>query len=46
MMEKSAQAGEGGGACTGKKDNLVFLIYKEIQTGAVAKSYTTNSLLK
>jgi hypothetical protein len=31
---------------TDKKENLIFLIYKEIQTGAVAKSYVTNSLLK
>ncbi len=25
---------------TDKKENKIFLIYKEIQTGAVAKSYT------
>ncbi len=31
---------------TDKKENLIFLIYKEIRTGAVAKSYITNSLLK
>jgi hypothetical protein len=30
---------------TDKKDNKVFLIYKEIQNGAVAKSYMTNGLL-
>jgi phenylalanyl-tRNA synthetase alpha subunit len=31
--------------CTDKKDNQIFPIYKEIQNGAVAKSYITNSLL-
>jgi hypothetical protein len=30
---------------TDKKENQTFLIYKEIQNGAVAKSYTTNGLL-
>jgi hypothetical protein len=30
---------------TDKKDNKIFLIYKEIQNGAVAKSYMTNGLL-
>ncbi len=30
---------------TDKKENLIFLIYKEIQSGAVAKSYMTNGLL-
>jgi hypothetical protein len=30
---------------TDKKENLIFLIYKEIQNGAVAKSYITNGLL-
>ncbi len=35
-------------ACIGytdKKENKIFLIYKEIQNGAVAKSYMTNGLL-
>jgi hypothetical protein len=32
-------------ACTDKKENKIFLIYKEIQKGSVAKSYMTNSLL-
>jgi hypothetical protein len=32
-------------ACTDKKENQIFLIYKEIQSGAVAKSYMTNGLL-
>jgi hypothetical protein len=31
--------------CTDKKENLIFLIYKEIHNGAVAKSYLTNGLL-
>jgi hypothetical protein len=30
---------------TDKKENLIFLIYKDIQNGAVAKSYMTNGLL-
>jgi hypothetical protein len=30
---------------TDKKVNQIFLIYKEIQNGAVAKSYMTNGLL-
>ncbi len=28
-----------------KKENQIFLKYKEIQSGAVAKSYMTNGLL-
>jgi hypothetical protein len=28
------------------KKNLIFLIYKEIHNGAVAKSYMTNGLLR
>ncbi len=32
-------------ACTDKKENKIFLIYKEIQTGAVVKSYMTDDLL-
>jgi hypothetical protein len=28
-----------------KKENKMFLIYKKIQNGAVAKSYMTNGLL-
>jgi hypothetical protein len=31
--------------CTDKKENKIFLIYKEIQKGAVAQSYMTNGLL-
>ncbi len=27
------------GSCTDKKENQIFLIYKEIQSGAVVKSY-------
>jgi hypothetical protein len=30
--------------CTDKKENQIFLIFKEIQSGAVAKSYMTNGL--
>jgi hypothetical protein len=30
---------------TDKKEKNIFLIYKEIQSGAVAKSYLTNGLL-
>ncbi len=30
---------------TDKKENQIFLIYKEIQTGSRAKSYMTNGLL-
>jgi hypothetical protein len=30
---------------TDKEENKIFLIYKEIQNGAVAKSYRTNGLL-
>jgi hypothetical protein len=30
---------------TDKKDNQIFLIYKEIQSGAVAKSYMRKGLL-
>ncbi len=30
---------------TDKKENQIFLIDKEIQNGAVAKSYMTNGLL-
>ncbi len=31
--------------CTDKKENKIFLIYKEIQNGAFAKSYMTNGFL-
>ncbi len=30
---------------TDKKENQIFLIYREIQSGAVAKSHMTNGLL-
>jgi hypothetical protein len=30
---------------TAKKENQIFLIFKETQNGAVAKSYMTNGLL-
>jgi hypothetical protein len=32
------------GRYTDKKENKIFLIYKEIQSGAVAKTYMTNGL--
>ncbi len=35
-----------GGVYTDKKENKIFLIYKEILNGAVPKSYMTNGLLK
>ncbi len=35
----------GGGGCTDKKENKIFLIYKEIQSGAVAKSYVRKGFL-
>jgi hypothetical protein len=35
----------GMAVCTDKKENKIFLIYKDIQKGAVAKSYMTNGLL-
>jgi hypothetical protein len=31
--------------CTDKKANKIFLIYKEIQSGAVAKSYMRKGFL-
>jgi hypothetical protein len=31
--------------CTDKKENQIFLKYKEIQSGAVAKSYMRKSFL-
>jgi hypothetical protein len=31
--------------CTDKKENQIFLIYKEIHNGVVAKSYMNNGLL-
>jgi hypothetical protein len=36
---------EYGNMHTDKKDNNIFLIYKEMQKGAVAKSYMTNGFL-
>jgi hypothetical protein len=32
-------------ACTDKKENKIFLIYREIQSGAVAKSYMRKGFL-
>jgi hypothetical protein len=31
--------------CTDKKENPIFLIYREIQSGAVAKSYMRKGFL-
>jgi hypothetical protein len=31
--------------CTDKEENLIFLIYREIQSGAVAKSYMRKGFL-
>jgi hypothetical protein len=39
------EGGDGGHWFTDKKESKIFLIYKEIQSGAVAKSYMTNCLL-
>ncbi len=36
--------GEESCRCTDKKEKKIFLIYREIQNGAVAKSYMTNGL--
>jgi hypothetical protein len=36
---------EGRALYTDKKENQFFLIHEEIQNGAVAESYMTNSLL-
>jgi hypothetical protein len=33
------------GLCTDKKENQIFLIYKEIQSGAVSKSYMRKGFL-
>jgi hypothetical protein len=32
--------------CTDEKENQIFLIHKEIQSGAVAKSYRRKGFLK
>jgi hypothetical protein len=37
--------GSGPAAYTDKKDNKIFLIYKEIKKVALANSYVTNGLL-
>jgi hypothetical protein len=41
----TARAWHGLHGFTDKKENQIFLTYKEIQNGAVAKSYMTNSVL-
>ncbi len=42
--KKNGQKEKEEGKYTDKKLNQIFLIYKEIQNGAVAKSYMTNGL--
>jgi hypothetical protein len=37
--------GEKSEGCTDKKENQIFLIHKEIQSGAVAKSYMRKGFL-
>ncbi len=37
--------GEKEGPCTDKKEKQIFLIYKEIQNGTVAKSYMRKGFL-
>jgi hypothetical protein len=41
----SEKWGDRVGPYTDKKENEIFLIYKEIQSGAVAKSYMRKSFL-
>ncbi len=43
---KTTKSRESFHSHTDKKENHIFLMYKEIQSGAVAKSYRTNGLLK
>jgi hypothetical protein len=43
-MEAGTGRKERGG-CTDKKEKIIFLIYKEIQIGAVAKSYMKKGFL-
>jgi hypothetical protein len=45
IPDQSAQEQNSPEDHTDKKENLDFLTYKEIQIGAVAKSYMTNGLL-
>jgi hypothetical protein len=45
VTEESTAWTGGVAVHTDKKENIIFLIYKEIQNGAVAKSYVTNGLL-
>ncbi len=45
IRNKSFRIHNPGRLCTDKKENKIFLIYKEIQKGVVAKSYMTNGLL-
>jgi hypothetical protein len=47
VVDKAVDRGkvENNSDYTDKKEIQIFLIYKEIQSGAVAKSYMTNGLL-
>jgi hypothetical protein len=45
ILESRCGYGRSDFSYTDKKENLIFLIYKEIQYEAVAKSYMTNGLL-
>ncbi len=45
LWKRAAIARYGPVKCTDKKEKQIFLVYKEIQNGAVAKSYKTNGLL-
>ncbi len=44
-QQRSTPLGRTSMLNTDKKENKIFLIYKEIQNGAVAKPYMTNGLL-
>jgi hypothetical protein len=44
-MVDSATTALQNSACTDKKENQIFLIYKEIQSGAEAKSYMRKGFL-
>ncbi len=39
------EGGRGGGGCTDKKENRIFLIYEDILKESVAKSYVTKTIL-
>ncbi len=45
MIKRKAREKKVNEEYTDQKENKIFLIYKEIQKGTVAKSYMTNGLL-